>query len=1163
MRFATVSFLLLTLCTGSALAQPADVRFEDEVIPSGTYTATVSVSARNATVQSGAAVTFRAGQTVRLEAGFKAELGATLFAETDPSLVGGGTCDLASLDLPPTILNARFYPVNAAPTRHPSLSLNGFDCEASETGCGSGLGLQQILQGYDPLSLDDPITDIFNQVRLLAGDNSAYSPQPSNRAEIQANTQRMQALAFEALAAYVLERNPGCDLSDFGLRDHATAMQDLRQALTNGASWQIVKSYSNDGVKWTWLVASAGRTLDLYLALENAYEYYGNQGHQPSADEYSGATSNRLLSPADKRDVLIHHFDQFQTLERAKEWGGYGLVAGIDRYSAEAGNASLKMQTAIGYAALTWQNAFIDPGEQQVNQDLAEAYVQRAANAAFRLSTTDRRHYFNYQTGGGKYYWAEGPYYFQFTLNDLLPFWHTMRANDLFGFYGVGPDLDPFQSAPFTRPLHWLADTATPDAQTPPLDDGNKHRMANAMLLRWTSEYGDEALGRKFAWIANRTTDPESGGVFGYSDDLLLVELAIPRLGLDASEELAPPNCVTNDPACAPGDGDDVQQLIIRRKDRVSRSHYVLLNGERDEAYGRGEGHEQPDQAQLLYHINGNSLLMDSGYDQGGALRNSTWDSYAEHNVLQAIEGEGGLPPPIPTPSKKTILVINPSYLNHMQQGRVDLLRIGQPLPHLITRVNGQQLPGYYEREVLFVNATETAGGPLPYLIDLSRGQHDVPRSQNRIGDRQFKVSYHVNSPGIVVDGFDPRDGTFIAWNNIRETPEELYAYPVPIEYVVNNEFGGIVEVSDDVRELVGEENEVTIRRLDVKDRKIVGGSYMKHFSLMTILQARDNAPGQDGAPSYAPQLLWEYGSGTREYHGWIWQQNANTFDVFVARSIGAEDPSAITAEPALVDPNLPDICLRLAADEEYGFVRLVKEGGVWVVDEDYQVSLEIAPPPAVYPPTDLRIVNSDQPGTLPDIQWTASITPDVMYELYRAKDYTTWTLIGTTTATRWVDSQVTIAEPPSSGGDADDFYRYRVRAVKSPDVSAYSNLVGTFAKEDPPYPSSRASANDVLTEQVLEAIPKEYALEAAYPNPFNPQATIRYALPEAADVRLMVYDVVGREVARLVEGKRPAGFHRVRFNGARLASGLYLYRLVAKGEAGAFSKTGRMVLVK
>ena len=263
MRFATVAFLLLVLRTGSALAQPADVRFEDETIPSGTHTAIVSVTARDATVESTSQVTFRAGQTVRLEAGFKVEAGATFRAEVDPSLVGGGgSCDLATLDLPPTILNGRFFPVYIAPTRHPSLSLNGFDCEESPTGCGSGLGLKQVLEGYNPLNLDDPITAPFGLVREFA-QNGTYEGSPSNQSEIFDNTRRMQALAFEALAAYILERNAGCDGAAFGLRDHATAIQDLRVALTNGASWRIERGLNGDGVKWTWLTGDAGRALDL------------------------------------------------------------------------------------------------------------------------------------------------------------------------------------------------------------------------------------------------------------------------------------------------------------------------------------------------------------------------------------------------------------------------------------------------------------------------------------------------------------------------------------------------------------------------------------------------------------------------------------------------------------------------------------------------------------------------------------------------------------------------------------------------------------------------------------------------------------------------------------------------------------------------------------
>ncbi len=73
---------------------------------------------------------------------------------------------------------------------------------------------------------------------------------------------------------------------------------------------------------------------------------------------------------------------------------------------------------------------------------------------------------------------------------------------------------------------------------------------------------------------------------------------------------------------------------------------------------------------------------------------------------------------------------------------------------------------------------------------------------------------------------------------------------------------------------------------------------------------------------------------------------------------------------------------------------------------------------------------------------------------------------------------------------------------------------------------------------------PRSVELSGNYPNPFNPRTTIRYALSEAAPVRLVVYDLAGREVARLADGVRPAARHEVRFDGSGLPSGMYLYRL-------------------
>ena len=94
--------------------------------------------------------------------------------------------------------------------------------------------------------------------------------------------------------------------------------------------------------------------------------------------------------------------------------------------------------------------------------------------------------------------------------------------------------------------------------------------------------------------------------------------------------------------------------------------------------------------------------------------------------------------------------------------------------------------------------------------------------------------------------------------------------------------------------------------------------------------------------------------------------------------------------------------------------------------------------------------------------------------------------------------------------------------------------------------------------------LPTTFELDGNYPNPFNPTTTIRYALPEAAPVTLKVYDVMGREVATLVNGTQAAGRYTASWNarnasGQRVSSGIYFYTI----EAGTFQQTRQMVLLK
>jgi len=90
--------------------------------------------------------------------------------------------------------------------------------------------------------------------------------------------------------------------------------------------------------------------------------------------------------------------------------------------------------------------------------------------------------------------------------------------------------------------------------------------------------------------------------------------------------------------------------------------------------------------------------------------------------------------------------------------------------------------------------------------------------------------------------------------------------------------------------------------------------------------------------------------------------------------------------------------------------------------------------------------------------------------------------------------------------------------------------------------------------ETLFETLPTEFRLEQNFPNPFNPETVIQFALPEASEVSLKVYNVLGKEIATVVEGRYSGGIHKVVWRPEREASGVYFYRLVAKSE-----KSGRM----
>jgi hypothetical protein len=106
---------------------------------------------------------------------------------------------------------------------------------------------------------------------------------------------------------------------------------------------------------------------------------------------------------------------------------------------------------------------------------------------------------------------------------------------------------------------------------------------------------------------------------------------------------------------------------------------------------------------------------------------------------------------------------------------------------------------------------------------------------------------------------------------------------------------------------------------------------------------------------------------------------------------------------------------------------------------------------------------------------------------------------------------------------------------------------------------------NEMLSDDALDpegsenVTPEGYALDANYPNPFNPSTKISFTIPKADHVSLVVYDMLGKEISTLVDSDLGTGAHSVTFDGKNLASGTYIYRI----RSGEFVQERTMQLIK
>ncbi len=101
--------------------------------------------------------------------------------------------------------------------------------------------------------------------------------------------------------------------------------------------------------------------------------------------------------------------------------------------------------------------------------------------------------------------------------------------------------------------------------------------------------------------------------------------------------------------------------------------------------------------------------------------------------------------------------------------------------------------------------------------------------------------------------------------------------------------------------------------------------------------------------------------------------------------------------------------------------------------------------------------------------------------------------------------------------------------------------------------------SNNTGIKKIIGEIPDKYILFQNYPNPFNPTTTIKYALPKNEFVKLVIFDILGREIQTLINEKQSPGTYEITFNASQYPSGVYFYKLTTEG----FSETKKMILLK
>lgn len=287
------------------------------------------------------------------------------------------------------------------------------------------------------------------------------------------------------------------------------------------------------------------------------------------------------------------------------------------------------------------------------------------------------------------------------------------------------------------------------------------------------------------------------------------------------------------------------------------------------------------------------------------------------------------------------------------------------------------------------------------------------------------------------------------------------------------------------------------------------------------------------------PKLVWQHHSPAEDY--WV------GYEIYRCITTTGTTPTNFTylSTVSKYTTNYIDYNLNLSGTQT-AYYKVKTKNTSKLSEFSNQTSFCLNPPPTA--PQNLDVTSN---GTHPVVSWNANQEPDLGgYYIYKSVNYTEFYQTATLSSndTSWIDYDVTFTKPIWSVK-----IEYKAKAFDTQgNTSPFSNTDYIYGKDNP-LPKNNFQDSIKITTIVYENNISNY------PNPFNPTTVIEYEISENNFIKLNVFNSIGQEVAKLVNEFKIAGKYQVQFDGTKLPSGVYYYKI----ESSNFTNIKKMLLIK